>query len=94
METTPDVTRYFHPVLAAKKLGGKPVRVLIAGRAYVLFRDRAGRAAALVDTCPHRFSPLSRGRVRSDGRLACPYHGWHFDAEGKGCNPSQPTLAK
>lgn len=94
MYTIPDLSRHFHPVLAARELRQKPVRVLLGGRPYVLFRDQAGKAAALFDRCPHRFAPLSEGHVRPDGRLACPYHGWHFDGEGKGCNPHQPALAK
>jgi phenylpropionate dioxygenase-like ring-hydroxylating dioxygenase large terminal subunit len=94
MQNAPDVTRFFHPVLAARKLKTKPVRVLLNGRAYALFRDAEGRAAALLDRCAHRFAPLSAGHVRPDGRLACPYHGWHYDAEGRGCNPSQTSLAK
>ena len=94
METMPEVTRYFHPVLASKLLKRQPVRVELAGHAYVLFRDAAGRPAALVDRCPHRFAPLSKGRVRADGRLACGYHGWNFDAEGCGQSPSQPSLTK
>lgn len=94
METMPEVTRYFHPVLASKLLKREPVRVELAGHAYVLFRDASGRAAALVDKCPHRFAPLSKGRVRADGRLACGYHGWNFDAEGCGQSPSQPSLTK
>jgi phenylpropionate dioxygenase-like ring-hydroxylating dioxygenase large terminal subunit len=88
----PDVTRHFHPVLAASGLRDKPVRVEVAGKAFALFRDRSGRAGALLDRCPHRFSPLSKGRVRPDGRLACPYHGWNFDVDGHGCSPSQPSL--
>ncbi len=95
MEPTPDVIeRFFHPVLAARALKKEPVRVEVAGRAYVLFRDGSGRAAALADVCPHRFAPLSKGRVRADGRLECPYHGWNFDAEGHGRSPSQPDLKK
>jgi phenylpropionate dioxygenase-like ring-hydroxylating dioxygenase large terminal subunit len=94
MESMPEVTRYFHPVLASKKLNREPVRIEIAGHPYVLFRDGQGRPAALVDRCAHRFAPLSKGRVRADGRLACGYHGWNFDAEGNGCSPSQPTLSK
>lgn len=94
METMPDVTCFFHPVLASRALGKKPRRVEIAGRAYVLFRDASGRPAALLDRCPHRFAPLSRGRVRPDGRLACPYHGWHFDARGQGQSPTQPSLTR
>lgn len=86
----PSVIRYFHPVLAARGLGGGPVRVELAGRPYVLFRDAEGRPGALDDLCPHRRAPLSRGRVRPDGRLACPYHGWHFDADGRGRSPTSP----
>jgi phenylpropionate dioxygenase-like ring-hydroxylating dioxygenase large terminal subunit len=81
-------------VLASRKLRRDPVRVEVAGRAFVLFRDAGGHAAALVDRCPHRFAPLSRGSVRPDGRLACPYHGWNFDADGRGASPSQPELAR
>jgi len=92
MEPTPDIIRHFHPVLPAHSLGKRPARVEVAGRAYVLFRDAAGQPAALADACPHRFAPLSKGRVRADGRLQCPYHGWHFDSQGRGANPSQPKL--
>jgi phenylpropionate dioxygenase-like ring-hydroxylating dioxygenase large terminal subunit len=90
----PEVTRYFHPVLAAKKLKAKPMRIEVAGHAYVLFRGVDGRPAALVDRCAHRFAPLSQGHVRPDGRLACGYHGWHFNSNGNGCSPSQPSLSK
>ena len=95
MDAMPDViTRFFHPVLKARELKDKPVRVEVAGQAYVLFRDGTGKAAALADACPHRFAPLSAGRVRKDGRLECPYHGWTFNAEGQGHSPSQPSLKK
>lgn len=95
MSSFPEVTRHFHPVLEASALaiGAKePTRVVVADRAYALFRDREGRPAALLDRCPHRFAPLSKGRIRPDGRLACPYHGWNFDALGHGRSPSQPSL--
>jgi phenylpropionate dioxygenase-like ring-hydroxylating dioxygenase large terminal subunit len=88
------VERFFHPVLPARKLKAAPRRVWLAGRSYVLWRDASGRAAAFVDACPHRKAPLSAGRVRSDGRLQCGYHGWHFDADGRGVSPSQPSLTK
>lgn len=89
-----DLMRFFHPVLPSTALRREPVLVQLAGRKIALFRDGEGRAAALQDACPHRFAPLSRGRVRSDGRLACPYHGWHFDRDGRGKSPSQPELAR
>ncbi|MEP6732934.1 MAG: Rieske 2Fe-2S domain-containing protein [bacterium] len=90
--TAPDVLRFFHPVLPSAHLRRKPVSVSVAGRRYVLFRDATGCAAALDDACPHRRAPLSLGTVRPDGRLACAYHGWHFDALGHGVSPSCPEL--
>jgi len=89
-----DPLRFFHPVIAANRVGSTPVAVTVAARRYVLFRDGLGRIGALVDRCPHRFAPLSAGRVTGEGRLACPYHGWNFDIRGKGRSPSQPALTK
>jgi phenylpropionate dioxygenase-like ring-hydroxylating dioxygenase large terminal subunit len=89
---TPSILRYFHPVIHAKQLGAKPVRVLIAGHPIVLFREADGKTAALDDLCPHRRSPLSQGRVRPDGRISCPYHGWNFDGKGGGRSPLSPEL--
>lgn len=94
MTQPPRVLRFLHPLLASSALTREPVRVEIAGHPFVLFRDREGRVAALTDACPHRLAPLSKGRVRPDGRLMCAYHGWHFDAEGRGVCPSGATLAK
>lgn len=39
--------------------------------------------SVLIDECPHRFSPLSLGRVDPKTKcLECPYHGWQFDTQG------------
>ncbi|MDT9013488.1 aromatic ring-hydroxylating dioxygenase subunit alpha [Novosphingobium sp. APW14] len=56
----------------------------------VLFRTHNGTVAALEDRCPHRFAPLSMGRMSSNG-LVCGYHGMEFDPSGA-CvaNPTQP----
>lgn len=91
---SPDLLRFYHPVLPSKTLRQHPVQVELAGLKYVLFRDAAGRPAALDDACPHRRAPLSLGTVRPDGRLVCPYHGWSFDTEGHGQSPSSPTLKR
>lgn len=53
----------------------------IADRPTVFFRKEDGRVAALLDRCPHRFAPLSRGERQGD-TLVCPYHGLAFDAGG------------
>jgi len=49
----------------------------------VLYRDASGTPHALADRCPHRFAPLSMGRLCDDGAaLQCPYHGLRFDGSG------------
>jgi len=89
----PTLLDCFHPVLDAALLPPGTVRgVEVDGARYALFRDHQGRPGALRDACPHRFAPLSLGAVRPDGTLACPYHGWRFDRDGHGINPSQPGL--
>lgn len=88
------VTRFFHPVLPSRALRAAPKRVVVDDEPFVLFRDARGRACALVDRCPHRFAPLSRGSVNARGELRCAYHGWTFDGEGRGRSASQPSLAK
>jgi vanillate O-demethylase monooxygenase subunit len=59
----------------------------------VLFRDAAGAPRALLDRCPHRFAPLSAGRVAS-GIVRCGYHGLAFDGTGR-CvdNPHGPIAS-
>ena len=82
---------HWNPVLLARELGRKPVRVHLDGRPIALFRDRAGKVAAVSDICPHRRMSLSLGRVEHD-RLVCPYHGWSFTSAGEGESPGTPKL--
>lgn len=58
-----------------------------------IYRDYNGAVAAIEDRCPHRFAPLSAGRVNGDGILICGYHGLGFGADGA-CklNPHGPIL--
>lgn len=61
--------------LLARRLLDEPV---------VLFRQPDGRPTALADRCPHRFAPLSMGRLHDDGAgVECPYHGLRFDPQGR-----------
>lgn len=48
----------------------------------VLYRKADGSVAALQDRCPHRFAPLSMGKIIGGDRVQCPYHGLEFDASG------------
>ncbi|MEO0062645.1 MAG: hypothetical protein RLZZ08_1205 [Pseudomonadota bacterium] len=63
---------------------GQLYPLTLAGEKVVLFRDDAGRMAALIDRCPHRGVALSLGKL-ADGRLECPFHGWQFDGQGRNC---------
>jgi vanillate O-demethylase monooxygenase subunit len=71
--------------LFSRRLLGEPV---------VLFRKGDGTIAAMVDRCPHRFAPLSKG-TRDGDCVVCPYHGLAFDAAGT-CvrNPFSETVPK
>jgi vanillate O-demethylase monooxygenase subunit len=48
----------------------------------VLYRQKDGTCAALLDLCPHRFAPLSKG-ILKDGLVQCPYHGLEFEGSGR-----------
>jgi phenylpropionate dioxygenase-like ring-hydroxylating dioxygenase large terminal subunit len=66
---------------ASDELQDKPLARMVLGVPLALFRDRDGRASALLDRCPHRNVPLSLGSV-DHGELKCRYHGWRFDGQG------------
>jgi phenylpropionate dioxygenase-like ring-hydroxylating dioxygenase large terminal subunit len=53
----------------------------ILGTPLVVFRDAAGKPAALLDRCLHRNARLSAGDC-FDGKVGCPYHGWVYDSSG------------
>ena len=54
----------------------------IMNEPLVFFRGDDGRPAALLDRCPHRWAPLSLGKLVGVDRLRCPYHGLEFGADG------------
>ena len=63
------------------EIGETPLARRICNEPVVLFRDREGRVAALVDMCCHRGAPLHMGKVVEEG-LQCGYHGLIFDRAG------------
>ena len=74
-----------------------PLSRTVADIPVVLYRTESGKVVALMDRCPHRFAPLSLGRVKGED-IQCGYHGLTFNCEGT-CidNPSGtmlPTKAK
>jgi phenylpropionate dioxygenase-like ring-hydroxylating dioxygenase large terminal subunit len=57
------------------------VRQLL-GKPVYLYRLASDAVAAVLDRCPHRFAPLSRG-TRDGDSLVCGYHGLAFAADGR-----------
>ncbi len=67
-------------------------------RSLIAFRDEEGTAQVFDAHCPHLGAHLGGGRIV--GRtIKCPYHGWHFDSDGKCieipyCDARIPARAK
>jgi nitrite reductase/ring-hydroxylating ferredoxin subunit len=60
---------------------GQPLGVRMLGFDFALHRLPDGTVVCLSDVCIHRGASLSRGKC-IDGAIACPFHGWQFDAGG------------
>ncbi len=80
MRDFPLLKHHWYIACQSAQLRDKPLKREILGTPVVLFRSE-GRAAALLDRCPHRNAPLSSGWVAGPN-LVCPYHGWQFDGAG------------
>lgn len=61
---------------------GALVARTILNQPVLFFRREDGTVAAISDTCPHRFAPLSMGKLLPNDRVQCPYHGLEFAADG------------
>lgn len=53
----------------------------ILGEPLLFYRKLDGGVAAISDRCPHRFAPLSMGKLVGDN-VECGYHGLQFDCNG------------
>src|SRR6266852_4873618 len=76
------IRNYWYIACASSRLKDQPLAAKVLDQDLVLFRDRAGTAHALLDRCCHRGVRLSLGKVK-DCRIACGYHGWEFNGDGK-----------
>lgn len=63
----------------------------ILGEQILFMRNEEGGISAILDMCPHRFAPLSAGKI-SNGVVTCGYHGLAFNGKGA-CvgNPHGPV---
>ncbi len=59
----------------------EPKQIKVLGEKIVVYRTEAGDPVALLDSCPHRKLPLSKGRLKGDA-IECGYHGLTFDCSG------------
>ena len=57
-----------------------PQKIELFGNDYVLW-NKDNNWSLQRDVCPHRFAPLSQGRIEGNC-IQCPYHGWEFDSNG------------
>ncbi|MDR6390322.1 aromatic ring-hydroxylating dioxygenase subunit alpha [Paraburkholderia phenoliruptrix] len=73
---------WYVAALSSEVTANAPLARTLLDEPVVLYRTAGGQAVALADRCPHRFAPLSRGRL-VDGALECPYHGLRFGADGR-----------
>ena len=74
--------RYWQPVGLSSQITHQPAKVRILGEDLILFRDKKGRPGLLYPRCMHRGTTLFYGKVTEQG-IACCYHGWEFDVEGR-----------
>jgi phenylpropionate dioxygenase-like ring-hydroxylating dioxygenase large terminal subunit len=73
---------FWYPIARSTEVtADKPLNVRLMTLPFVAFRDEAGKAHVLADTCVHRGGSLSAGRVKA-GCVVCPYHGWQFSGDG------------
>jgi phenylpropionate dioxygenase-like ring-hydroxylating dioxygenase large terminal subunit len=83
------LSRHWFPIALAAQVGDRPVAVRLLDIDLVIFRSE-GRLVVARDLCPHRGMRLSCGWV-DHGQIVCPYHGLHFDADGRCTSiPSRP----
>ena len=77
----PGLRRCWHPVALSGEITDAPVQVWLLGEPWVLAR-LGPRIVAFEDRCPHRWAPLSAGRIEGV-LLRCGYHGWCFGSGGE-----------
>jgi len=78
----PLAQQYWWPIALASDIKTtSPYAVIFNSKPLVAFRANDSQIHVLNDWCPHRFAPLSKGKI-INGELQCPYHGWQFNGDG------------
>lgn len=85
LEEAGHLNKFWHVCAFSHEVKQTPLSVKIYNTPIVLWRNKALKISALLDSCPHRASPLSAGQCQGD-TITCPYHGWTFDQGGRCIN--------
>lgn len=87
------MNRWYQAGWSDEVAAGKPLVRTLLDQPVLFWRDEAGALHAVLDMCPHRFAPLSRGTIGED-RVTCGYHGLAFGSDGQ-CvhNPFGPITS-
>ncbi len=56
--------------------------ITIFDRQIAIYRGINNILYAVSNTCPHRGAALANGTIQ-DNCIVCPYHGWHFQGDGR-----------
>ncbi|MFT7649636.1 MAG: phthalate 4,5-dioxygenase oxygenase subunit [Candidatus Poriferisodalaceae bacterium] len=76
--------RFWHPIAASEQVDadGDPLRTMLLGENFVVFRATDGTVGVLEEFCMHRRVSLALGRNEGGG-LRCLFHGWKFAPDGE-----------
>jgi nitrite reductase/ring-hydroxylating ferredoxin subunit len=73
---------------------GKVHRYSVAGEELIARTDATGGLRVFDAYCPHQGAHLGYGGKLDDDCLRCPFHGFHFDTEGRCIGPNVKNKGK
>jgi benzoate/toluate 1,2-dioxygenase alpha subunit len=62
---------------------GDYVATYIGRQPVFVIRQKSGAIGGFINACSHRGAMLTDGRAGTMAEIACPYHGWRFNTDGK-----------
>ncbi len=62
---------------------GDYITLDIGPDSVIAVRDRGGEIRAFHNVCQHRGARLVEGNGKCPGAIACPYHGWTYELDGR-----------
>jgi phenylpropionate dioxygenase-like ring-hydroxylating dioxygenase large terminal subunit len=83
MNSTPKylINTWYAAALSSEVKRGSLFSRKILNTSTLIYRCSNGEPVAMRDRCPHRFAPLSAGKLNND-EVTCIYHGLKFSSKG------------